>query len=313
MQGPLFQSVALTIWGNAGFPSTVSGLAPDLPMFPAEHSTLRACAGVRFITLRQTPAGWEEHPCAETPDHWLARLHDDGIRHLRLHRVDASDPFLTPEASAAAGAETLPPDLLHAERWLIEAVRPEGSDIWQARWHRAEPAEAGILPSSGQIWSVTYGRIATGFRPPPGDLIHPDRLAQAFSQTLRRCQDLAHRHDQAHAVTGFDLALRKLTSQTPEVGLPYPDLFPAALCTADTLRARQLLACAQTLWELSPGPGGPDSAATMTEDEVSDWSGLRAALRSLQNQAVLYAANLDLPPPAAAPRPGLRRRWWPFG
>lgn len=331
MQGPLFQCIALTLWGNAcltasaavGFRDAVA----DPVLFPPDHSTVRRCASVRFITLRQNPGHWTEQPCADTPASWLHHLRTAGVHRLRLHRVDGMDA-----APPAEGTEYPP------ERWLIEAVGPDGSDIWQARWHRAEacgtasqPADGGPRPEgqrhreqtqkgwssalqTDRIWAVTYGRIATGFRPPPGDLVHPGRLSQSFSQILQRCQVLAHRHDQATVLGSLDLARRKLGSQTPEVGLPYPDLFPPALCLPATLTARQLLACAQTLWELPPEPDQPEAATTMTDAERTEWHTLRTDLQTLQAQAVLYAANLDLPPPVpAGPPRRQRRRWWPFG
>lgn len=328
MQGPLFQSIALTLWGNACLGGNACLAAPtavgfrdavsDPVLFPPDHSTVRRCASVRFITLRQDPGHWAEQPCANTPTGWLNHLRTAGVQRLRLHRVDGMD------AVPPAEGKEYPP-----ERWLIEAVGPDGSDIWQARWHRAEacgPAalsktdgdktEAGWSSAlqTDRIWAVTYGRIATGFRPPPGDLIHPGRLTQSFSQTLQRCLDLAHCHDQATVLGSLDLARRKLGSQTPEVGLPYPDLFPPGLCLPAILTARQLLACAQTLWELPPEPDQPETAATMTDAERAEWHTLRADLQALQAQAVLYAANLDLPSPVpAGPPRRQRRRWWPFG
>lgn len=316
MQGPIFQSVALTLWGNAVLLSADrGGLAPIGSVLPADHSTRRDCASIRFVTLHPDGRRWQEQVYAHTPEQWLTRLRSEGVTRLRLHYLSTPPDTGTgaPHGSPQPGAA--PDSQPRGERWLIEAAHPGGSDIWQGRWHRGPGEATAALPEhlwTDRIWSATYGRIAQGFRPPPVDLIHPVRLHDSLSDTVQGCLALARRHDHLRAVTLFDLALRKLTSQTPEAGLTYPDLLPPSAPEADTLPVRRLLACAQMLWDTARDPLPAEPPATMTGEEWANWTALHHALRQGLIQAVLYAANREPVFDRTDRTAGRWRRWWPF-
>lgn len=304
MQGSLFQNIALTVWGNA-FLQSQQG--PGDSILPTSHSTVRPCSSVRYVTLRHAAGLLTEQPCADSPDEWLHFLRAEGGLRLRLRHIDGPGR-IPPDRPVLP----LPPAC--EDRWLIEAVLPYGSEIWQARWHGTPLVTLPAEQEPDRIWAVTYGRIASGFRPPPADLINPDLLHRSLAVSIRRAQDLARQHDRAALTSGLGLALRKLDSTSPEAGLPYPDLFPPTFCTPDTLQARQLLACGQILFALPalvafPQADAPDGAPPA---DGTDWGALQDTLRIQRRQAILYGANLDLPVPAYSMAPAPRRRWWPF-
>jgi hypothetical protein len=221
VNGTVAQLVALTIHGNHALRHGM----PNGAFYPA-NSTFNFCEYVRFLDLRRVADKWEESPFEDDPEAWFARLHDQGIRRLRLFHYAASpSQFEERKLAGFVGG---------GGRWIIEAEGADGSESWVGSWRVGARKR-----QDRRIWQVKYGRIAFGH---PASDVAADSLESLKSSLEEVLQSIAAFADEqkvenfAHA---FDSASEHLHSQAPLAGLFNADLAPSGMLS---LTAMQLLA-----------------------------------------------------------------------
>ena len=182
MQGTIAQIIALTTHGNAFLNGSPRFRLADF--YPA-NITFRFCEYVRFADVTRKGEEWEESAYAADPGEWLARLQRDGVRRLRM--IHAS--------SEGEGTGDRPSDRMLVAfvrgggRWLIEAMKPTGSDYWEGRWDVGDQER-----DDRNIWRVTYGRIATDQPPAEGREPDASELRSRLIENLTAIGDFARKH-----------------------------------------------------------------------------------------------------------------------
>jgi hypothetical protein len=258
MQASLAQQIALTTYGNA-YLSDVPGV--DWKVFFPSNSTFSFCEYVRFVDRGAREAGAEDAPYAAEPVAWFEKLSRNGVSRLRL-------------ACGLLPGEQYP-------RWFNEAVTPNRSDIWDARWELGDRNRPDRM-----IWRVTYARAKIdqlSMQPSPVDLAD---LQRRFAASLMESGDLARRHGMDWFAKAFDNGRAALDGK-PIDAVGY-DLAPDAILTPDT---RRLLAAVQASWN-DVGFYGADREIYLQSSQE-----LYRAL----NEAVIVAANVCSPSCGGSP------------
>jgi hypothetical protein len=279
VQGTIAQIIALVTYGNA----FLSGSPQREPSaFYSANSTFIFCEDVRFVDLKPTTTGWVESAYAADPSAWFTQLKRDGVYGLRIvHR---------PTGGHQLGDEKVPDRMLVASvggggQWLIEAIKPNGSDFWEGRW------EVGNREHKAKkIWRVTYGRDAKNQRTP--DLPKMDILAlkNQLAKNLEAIGAFARRQKMEEFAKAFDAGLAQLSSNDPLRGVYYSDLVPE---NTRPLAAAQLLGAAQAAWVFG-GMGSWNDVGFDGEDQLL-YERLSEDLYQLLNAAIVLAVNADTP------------------
>ncbi len=131
MQTSIAQAAALTIHGNY----LLQGHDP-VPFWPGA-SVFTFCKHVQFFVT----AGRLRHretAAASDPEEWLRALRAESFVGLRLQCHPANDLFIGDRMSIGLVGG--------GPRWLVEAVRVPGADLWEPRWElgdREDPDQKG--------------------------------------------------------------------------------------------------------------------------------------------------------------------------
>lgn len=285
MQGHIAQVAALSIYGNEFLRGR------DVSAFWPTASVFTFCKKVTFVTLSNQGSAAEEAPYAQDPLEWFAKLRGEGVVGLRLHYIAGNDPRISDRMSIAFVGG--------GGRWLLEAVKPAVSDVWEARWQVGDQQD-----SERRIWLVTYGRTATNHSPLQPKQVGEEGLRGELKEVLTEVAGFADGQQLDHFAKCFRAGLEVLASENPLGSVYHSDLAPPQ---ALPVRSRQLLAVAQAAWVFG-GMGswndlGFDGRHQERYEELSD------KLFTLLNQAVVEAANASFGgyiPPATAPP------WWKF-
>ena len=279
MQGPIAQIVALVTYGNA-FLSGTPQLEPSA-FYPA-NSTFIFCEHVTFVDLKPKTGGFQESAYAVDPLTWFTQLERDGVCGLRIvYRSTAGHQLGDKKVSD----RMLVGFVGGGGRWLIEAMKPNGSDFWEGRW------EVGNRERKDRkIWRVTYGRIAKN--QPTADLPAMDMLAlkSQLIGNLEAIGAFARRQKMDGFAQAFDAGRAQLSSNDPFDGVHHSDLVPEK---ALPLAAVQLLGAAQAAWVFG-GMGSWNDAGFDGEDQVL-YERLSEDLYQLLNAAIVAAANAGAP------------------
>jgi hypothetical protein len=269
MQAPIAQAVALTIAGNRF-------LRGDAPIdFWPDASVFRYCKRVHFVTLSGPDKAPVADAYAEDPLAWMKKIQGEGRTGLRLLYVPSQGAQRDRELVGFAGG---------GGRRLIAAIKGDEADLWEARWavgDQKDPAK--------KIWTVTYGRVATGF-----DVAgEPQRsLAEIRAELAASLTDItkfAEAQQLENFATSFRLATDRLASVTPLTGGWF-----ATLDEKDglDLAARQLLGAAEAAWVFGAMGSWND---LVFKDETGDtYNDLSNRLFALVNETTVAATNASL-------------------
>jgi hypothetical protein len=293
MQATIAQIIALTIHGNA----SIKG-APQLTrsdFFPA-NSTFIFCEYVRFVDMKRNAASWDESDYASDPAAWFARLKQESVSALRLVH-ESTD-------GQKVGDQNVSDRMLvgfvgGGGRWLIEAIKPNGSDFWEGRWHVGDRQR-----SDRKIWRVSYGRTASD--QPTLDRAAPEiaALKSQLDGNLRAISAFARKQRMDGFAKAFDAGLAQLNSPNPSKGLYHSDLAPQ---NGLSLPAAQLLGAVQAAWVFG-GMGSWNDVGFEGEDQIL-YERLSEDLYRLLNTAIVVATNASIVSnqvPRAKP-------WWRIG
>jgi hypothetical protein len=274
VQGTIAQVITLTIYGNA---FVVGAPAFDVSGFYPANNTFLFCEYVRFVDLRQKGAACEEVAYAVDPPIWFARLKKDGVYAIRM--------VYGPAVGQNLGDKQIADRMLvgfvgGGGKWLIEAITPNGSDFWEARWDVGDQNR-----TDDRIWRVTYGRIASN-RPtlerPAVDLYE---LKSRLADNLAAIGNFARMRKLEGFAKAFDAGLAQLNAQDPYKG--------AAPDRALPLAAAQLLGAIRAAWVF--GGMGSWNDLCFEGDDQSLYERLSEDLYQLLNAAIGAAANTSAP------------------
>jgi hypothetical protein len=288
VQTTIAQIIALTTHGNA----FLTGSPPfDPSAFYPANSTFIFCEFVQFADLRPAAGGWEESEYAPDPSGWFTRLKRDGVFRLRL--------AYSPSSGQELGDKKVSDRMMvgfvgGGGRWLIEAMKPGGSDYWEGRWIVGDGER-----KDRRIWRVTHGRIATDQPTIDRPVMDMPVLQAQLAANLEAIGDFARRQKMAGFAKAFDAGLASLSSSEPYTGVYHSDLAPAA---ALPLSAAQLLGAAQAAWVFG-GMGSWNDVSFEGEDQVL-YDRLSEELYHLLIVSIVTAANAGAtakPGVAAAP------------
>jgi hypothetical protein len=267
VQGPIAQSVALTIFGN----DVLHGV--DRSDFWPSSTAFKFCKTVSFASLSGQSSAPDESPFAEHPVGWISKLNSEGTVGLRLHHIAGNDPTLSDRMTVGFVGG--------GGRWLIESMRPSASDLWEARWRVQNQNEP-----DRKIWAVVYYRVGVN-RTPIGS---PKRglaaLRAELEAVLSKLENFATQQNLAAFAGSFRKAIDCFGAESPLATVHHFDIAPSTRISPESKR---LLAVAQAAWVF----GGMGSWNDLGFEGQADaeYKVLSDTLFSLLMQTICEAAN----------------------
>ena len=255
---------------------------------------------VRFVERHRQAGGWIDSDYATDPVQWFERLRQNGIYALRLIHVPGSGVGQNSDRSLVGF-------IGGGGRWLIDAVTPAGSEIWEARWEVGDRDRA-----DDRVWRVTYGRLATG-QPTSDEGMFVAELKWKLQLNLTEIAEFASTRGLEPFDKAFESGLSHLTSQAPLSDVYHQDIAPIG---ALSLAAAQLLGTAQAAWVF--GGMGSWNDLGFEGDDQAQYDRLSDELYALLVQAVVTGTNLSVPPrmppppKPSQPKTSRTKAWWQF-
>ena len=269
MQGPIAQIIALTLYGNA----IAKGYSVNIEKFFPSNSTFSFCEYVKFVDLIKVNGKLEEVLFAANPNDWLMKLKREGVIALRLIYGPSGDKNISDRMSVGFVGG--------GGRWLIETIRPKGSDFWEARWVVGNKDHPEKL-----IWQVTYGRIATRQKTSLLKARQISQIKEDLAKTLRQISAFAQKHNLDGFAGAFEKGYVALYSKTPYSDVYHKDISPDDLLS---LEANQLLATSQAAWVFG-GMGSWNDLGFDGKDQ-HEYERLSDKLYQLLNESYIVAVN----------------------
>lgn len=277
MQGTIFQILVLVTHGNM----VLSG-HPVADFYP-QHDAFKFDEYVKFVDLERDGNTWNEKPFADDPNEWLAKLKWQQCYGLRVERIPTDTKDFSDRMSVAFVGG--------GGRWLIEAVCPDGSDYWEAKW------EVGDRNRPDQkVWRVTYGRIARNQKTATTSIPSVDGLSAELGQTLQDAIAFSTKHKLDWFGKAFESGYSVLKAESE------PERNGIALKGQLPLPASRLLAASQAAWVF--GGMGSWNDLGFDGDDQRQYEAISDNLFRLINSSLIATANLSYPQG--------ERSWWRF-
>ncbi len=118
MQGAIAQLLSLTAHGNEYLAGKL-----EKNYYP-ENSTFKFCKHVIFVDLERTGEEWNEKEFAIDPTSWFELVKTMGVVQFRVRYIPTSSEQIPDRMSAGFVGG--------GGRWLIETVKLNNSDFWEA-------------------------------------------------------------------------------------------------------------------------------------------------------------------------------------
>jgi hypothetical protein len=291
MQGPIAQSLALTICGNARIQGA-NPWAPDAKLFQFVEF-------VHFVDLEPAGEKLREQLFAASWTEWYDALLAAGATGFRV-RTEARNNPMAPDRMLAGFAGGGP-------RWLIETVSATGADVWESRW-----AVGDRNAPDRRIWRVTYGRIARGRAVEAAPASDLGAVAGRMREVLLAVRAFADGQPYLQGFSeSFSRAIADLDGGAPgPADLPFgPDGFLSPL-------ARGMLRACGSAWVFG-GMGSWNDIGFDTPAEQARYDEVSQALFQVINEAMAAAANSTFPAvraPEPEPEPQSKikggKAWW---
>ena len=270
MQGTIAQIVAITAFGNAFLADAPGAYPAD---FYPTNSTFVFCKEVKFVDLKRDGDKWRESPYADNPDAFFKRLKSEGYKGFRLS--------YGPPGEKAVTDRMLVGFVGGGGRWLLEAVGPKGSDIWEARWSVGNQNDPGK-----RIWHVTYGRVASGIPTGNSPQSQLEQLKIRLSGNLKSIAEFSRRQKLDGFTRSFEAGLAQVSADEPLKGVYHTDIAPKGPLPKS---AYQLLSAAQAAWVFG-GMGSWNDLGFQGRDQET-YDKLSEELYELLNTAIVQATN----------------------
>jgi len=290
MQGTIAQLLSLAAHGN----EYLSG-RPDNSYYP-DNSTFKFCKFVKFVDLQSSGTKWHEREFASDPNSWFEKLKDTGVVQLRVRYISTNKEEISDRMSVAFVGG--------GGRWLIEAVKPNKSDFWEANWKvgdRDDPDQ--------NIWHVKYGRILRNANQPEQPLPAAKEVKEHLKEVLSRISAFAHKNDCGNFGECFDRGISALTNLPSSTVKGY-NIFPENYATPEH---HQLISACQSAWVFG-GMGSWNDMGFNDNEVHKQYEALSDELFNLINLALVVASN---PSPRPSSESGLasngeNKKWWQF-
>lgn len=277
MQGTIVQILVLVTHGNM----ILSG-QPVADFYP-QHNAFKFDEFVKFVDLEYSENTWNEKPFADNPNDWLVKLKDQRCSGLRVERISTDKKDISDRMSVAFVGG--------GGRWIIEAVCPDGSDYWEAKW------EVGDRNRPDQkIWHVTYGRIAQNQKTTTQNAPSIDGLSAEMGKTLNDAVAFSAKHKLNQFGQAFQSGYSALKAKSE------PELNGIALKGQLPLPASRLLAASQAAWVF--GGMGSWNDLGFDGDDQTQYEIISDNLFRLINSSLIAATNLSYPKAGSS--------WWKF-
>lgn len=290
MQGTIAQLLSLAAYGN----KYLSGL-PDDNYYPG-NSIFMFCKFVKFIDVQKSGEKWIEQEFADDPQEWFETLKDAGVIQIRVRYISTNDEEISDRMSAAFVGG--------GGRWLLEAVKPNASDFWEADWvvgDREDPDQ--------KIWHVKYGRILRDSNQPEQPSLPVEEVKKRLKNALIKISEFAHSNDYVYFGECFDRGISALSDSPADIENAYkifPDNYAAP-------QYHQLINACQSAWVF--GGMGSWNDIVFGDGELQDcYEELSDELFSLVNLALVVASN-PFPRPSISSEfttKEMSKKWWQF-
>jgi hypothetical protein len=221
MNGEIALSLSLVAYANAF-------LQGEDVAFDRNHSTAKFCKFIEFIEI---PGGVDSLTdriiLAEDPISWFRLLKKQGVEYVLLHYYSSENSVLSDRISSTFSGG--------GGRWVIEAVKDNASDLWEAGW---------LVGSSkgDRIWEVYYILFSKDCNRPDYDYPAMDEVYEILRQCLNEIYNFALSHvSTAHFAKYYQQCIEFLSSENPFENF---DILPDGYI----LRAQQLVRACYTSW-----------------------------------------------------------------
>ncbi len=260
MQGSIAQPLSLAAHGNA----YLSGKL-EADYFPY-HQTFAFCQSVRFVDLQESGEEMKEEAFATDPEFWFEKLKEAGVRQFRIRYIASHDPEMSNRLTVGYPGG--------GGRWLIETLKPQGSDFWEGHWEA--PAKAG-----GK-WQVTYARVQKNAELPEPRMPPPQMVKSKMEGALRDISKFAKAHGQEDFAEAFMRGLNALKEVRWERKVYPPEYAP--------LEYQQLLTAVIEGWVFG-GEGSWNDLRFDDAETQQEYDRLSDQLFNFMNLALLVVAN----------------------
>jgi hypothetical protein len=278
MQGTILQVLVLVTHGNL----FLSG-QPPADFFP-QHNAFKFTEVVKFVDLSRDGNTWKENLFAATPNDWLSKLQRRRCTGLKVDRISTDREDISDRMSVAF--------IGGGGRWIIEAVCPDGSDYWEAKWEIGNQQHP-----DRKIWRVTYGRIAHSQKSSITSAPPIDHLSDELSHTLQNAITFSKKHKLNDWFTqSFEAGYSALQSGSE------PALNGVALKGQLPLAASRLIAASQAAWVF--GGMGSWNDLGFDGDEQVKYTTISDDLFRIINSSLVATTNLSYPK--------TEKIWWQF-
>jgi hypothetical protein len=191
MQGTITQLLSLTCYGNYFLESK-----PIKNYYP-NHVEFKFCKFIKFVDLAGKGKKFTIIPHSENPTEWFENLKVEGVLQFRARYFPGGCKDISDRVSVAfAGGGC---------RWIIETIKPNGSDYWEARWNAGDDVDP-----DEDFWQVTYGRVAKNVINESRQMPSIESIKSELTVTLQDISKFAHSNDYPNFGKCFDRGLKAL-------------------------------------------------------------------------------------------------------
>jgi len=228
MKQSIAQIVALVNYGNHFI------LHFDEPLnqipFTLEHSTVQFHSAIEFHRKHSMDGDKVSENLAANPRLWFELLVARNLSGLVLHYAHSKNDVEDWELAGMVGG---------GGRWLIEAFKDDGSDIWEAK--------QSVVDEGGEKSSMktVYYLIAEDYPSRLADTSPLNATKKELERSLTIMKEFAINNNLTDFVNKFDQAITILHAENPLVDVYHKDLLPVSDHNHQVL---QILSSCQYAW-----------------------------------------------------------------
>jgi hypothetical protein len=206
---------------------------------------------------------------AEDPPHWLNTF-KSRARYVWVHNVQRGNDDRKMSAFVGGGS-----------RWLLEALKPGGSDLWECHLQPGDPRA-----KDRKSWNTLCTRIATDWQRPLPELRAIADVTTDLARLLPEASDFAQKNDLEDFVSFFRDALAVLDGAAVPPRYRGDKFASLASLAPDATR---LYESVQHAWNF--GGMGSWNDIHYSDDRQARYERLSGALFTLLCEALVVAAN----------------------
>jgi hypothetical protein len=251
------------------------------------------------VDLQNSGTQWHEREFSENPNSWFEKLQQTGVTQLRARYISTDNEISDRMTAGFIGG---------GGRWLIEAVKSNTSDFWEASWEVGNQDDP-----ERNIWHVKYGRILRNTYRPESPLLPVNQAKDQLLESLCQIREFAYKRGFGNFGECFNRGINALTEPPFSSDKEYK-IFPDGYAPPEY---HQLLNACQRAWVF----GGMGSWNDIGFDEKSiqkEYEALSDRLFNIMNLSLVVASNPFPRPeqkPVEPPEENSHmkiKKWWQF-